>query len=347
MPDSRWEKREEPAIAGGQGSRQRLVFLLAAVSVLLLGGCKQQEAPTVATVALCRGTNLQLPLMVAEKQGFFSGQGLSVSVREFTMGRDSLEAMLKGECDFATAGEPPVVEYAGQRDDLRILASLQSTDNMVRILGRADRGIGAPMDLRGKRIGTVKGTNAHYFLDLFLEKHGLASGDVAIVFMKSDGLLAALTSGRIDAISMTHNVIAQAQQALQDKAVLMESHGLCRNYVMLLTTTGLLEKRPGVAVRFLRAVDQAEEFIRQNPAETLALAQSVQKGTPAEVKQLLESYRYQLTLEHALLMGLEDTARWTMQQDGDGQGGPAPNFLKRIDSEPLRAVRPDGVRLGK
>lgn len=352
MSDLWGEESKGRATVCGRSGRLLFVFRVAAVCVLILfGGCKQQEASKRATAApqavtLCRGTNLQLPLMVAEEQGFFPGQGLAVTVREFTLGRESLEAMLRGECDFSTAGEPPVVEYAGQRDDLRILASLQSTDNMVQIVGRADRGIGAPMDLRGKRIGTVKGTNGHYFLELFLFNHGLKPTDAAMVFMKADELLGALTSGQVDAISMTHNVIAQAREAMQDKVVLLEAPGLYRNYVMLLATADLLEKRPEVAVRFLRAVAQAEDYIRQRPQETLALAQSTQEGTTAEIKQLLEAYQYQLLLDHGMLMGLEDTARWTRQQRGDGQG-PAPNFLKLISAEALRAVRPEGVRLEK
>ncbi len=346
------EKRAGPAARSGRQGRSVLRGILAAACCgLFAAGCQHPEPPEaepagLAPVALCRGANMHLPLMVAEKQGFFSAQGLAVTVREFTLGRNSLEAMLRGECDFSTAAEPPVVEYAAQRNDLRILASLQSTDNMVRILGRADRGIGAPHDLLGKRIATVQGTNAHYFLDVFLQKNGLALKDAEVAFMKADELLGALSSGEVDAIAMTHNVISQAQRSLQKNGVLLEAPGLCRNYVMLLTTAGLLEKRPETAVRFLQAVAQAEEFILHHPQETLAIAQTGQEGTVAETEDLLYSYQYNLTLDHALLMGLEDAARWTSQQTGDG-AGQSPNFLALIATEPLQAVKPEGVRLEK
>lgn len=338
-----------PYAFGAGGSR--LVVAVSLALLLLNVGCKQQEAPKPASVALepvtvCRHSTMLLPLVVAENQGFFPEQGLAVSVREFTMGRDAMEGLLKGECDFATAAEPPVVEYAAQRDDLRILGSVQSSDNMVRLVAREDRGIVAPNDLRGKRIATVRGTNAHYFLDLFLERNRLSPKEVAIVFMKSDALLGALTNGEVDAIAMTNKVIAQAQQALQDKAVLFEAPGLARSYIMLLTTSGLLEKRPGAAERFLRAVSQAEDFIRKRPEETEAIAQENQKVSTPEIKQLLGFYQYDLILDHGLLMGLEETARWTFLQAGDSQRN-APNFLRLIAAEPLRAVKPEAVRLGK
>ncbi len=333
----------------GLAGRLGLLFL-AVFSALLHVGCKQrqEEAPKSASVALCRSTTALLPMVVAESQGFFAEQGLAVTVRESIMGKEALESMLRGECDLATAAEPPVVEYAQQLDDFRLLAALQSSDNLNRIVARADRGIARPEDLRGKRIGTTKGTAPHYFLELFLAKHGLKSQDVAIVFMESGELLGALTSGQVDAVSMTNNVVTQAQQALQGNAVLLEEPGLYRNYYLLLATTNLLEKRPEVAVRFLRALAQAEEFIRQRPEEALAsaLGSHGQKVSPAEIKELLVDYQYQLTLEHGMLMGLEDMGRWMVAREGSGQR-PVSNFLNLIAAEPLRTVNPEGVRLEK
>lgn len=351
MSDSYRGKREEPAKARVLGNSLRLVLLLVFFVLPLLGGCKPQEEKKTVPVALepvvlCRGKNMHLPLVVAEKQGLFSEQGLAVTVREFIVGRDALDAMLKGECDLATSAEPPVVEYVLQGRDLRILCSMQSSDNLVRIAARADRDIAAPADLRGKRIATVKGTAPHCFLEMFFEKHRLTPDDVTLVFMKSDEVLAALISGQVDAIAMPNNVIAQAQQALQAKAVSLEAPGLCRNYVMVLATSGLQEKRPGVAVKFLRALAQAEDFINQRPEEAQVVAQADQKISAAEFKHLLELFQYQLTLDHALLMGLEEAARWTLRQSGDGQGA-VPNFLNLITAEPLQSVNPDGVKLEK
>ncbi|MCX5875256.1 MAG: NrtA/SsuA/CpmA family ABC transporter substrate-binding protein [Deltaproteobacteria bacterium] len=339
-------------VAGAAG--KFLVGFLVAVALMVVG-CKQrpEEATkptsvTLESVALCRSTTALLPMVVAEKQGFFAEQGLTVTVRESIMGKEALEGMLRGECDFATAAEPPVVEYARQRDDFRLLGALQNSDNLNRIVARADRGIAKPEDLRGKRIATAKGTAPHYFLELFLEKHGLEPKDIKIVFMKSDELLAALTSGQVDAVSMTNNIVTKAQQALQANAVLMEEPGLCRNYYLLLATTNLLEKRPEVVARFLRALLKTEEFIKQKPDEALAivLASQGQKESSAEIKQLLAGYQYRLSLEHSMLMGLEDMARWTGQQAGESQRS-IPNFLNLIAAEPLRTVKPEAVRLEK
>ena len=106
--------------------------------------------------------------------------------------------------------------------------------------------------------------------------------------------------------------------------------------------------RPEVVVRLLRALVKAEDFIRKNHGETVAIIQAShgRKVSPTEIKELLVDYRYQLTLEHGMLMGLEDMARWTGQQGGENQRV-IPNFLRLIAAEPLRAVKPEAVRLEK
>lgn len=322
---------------------------------LLLTGCQkpppEEPKPSAAAVALepvtiCRSSTMLLSLVVAEQQGFFKGQGLEVTTREFTLGREALEAMLNGECEFSSAAEPPVIEYALQRDDFRILSSMQSSDNLSRLVARADRGVLKPTDLRGKRIATVKGTAPHYFLKLFLEKNGVAMPEVTVELLKSDAVLAALTSGQVDAIVMTNKVIGQAQEALGDKAVLMEAPGLCRNYYLLLATTGLLDKRPAVAEKFLRALAQAEDLIKQRPEEAQAIARDDQKVSLAEIKSLWGLYEHRLSLDHAMLLGLEDNARWFVQQRGN-HPPPLPNFINLIHAESLRAVRPAAINLEK
>jgi NitT/TauT family transport system substrate-binding protein len=326
--------------------------MAALVAVPLLGGCQRppqhESKPVVAAaveeVTLCRSSTVVVPVVVAMQQGLFSGQGVHVTTREFTMGRETLEAMLQGGCDFAIAAEPPVVEYALAGKDFRIISALQSSENFCRLVARADQGIAQPADLRGKRIATAKGTAPHYFLDLFLQKYRL-SNEVQIEFLKADALLGALTSGRVDAIAMTNTVITQAQQALQAKAITFEAPGLYRSYYMLLAPAPLLEKRPAVAVKFLQALARAAEFIQQRPDAAQALIAGEQKISLAESKHLWQTYDFRISLDHPLLMGLEDTARWHLQQTGNSR--PVPNFINWIHTASLAGIRPEAVNLVK
>ena len=285
-----------------------------------------------------------LLLVVAEKKGFFTSEGLSVETKEFSIGKEALAGLFNNTCDFSSAAEPPVVETALSRDDFRIIGSLQISDNLSRIVARADRGIRKPADLRGKRIATVKGTAPHYFVEVYLKKNDIAPKQTTIVFLKADELLPALKAGTVDAISMTNKVVLQAQQELGPTAVLLEAPGLCRNYYMLLTTTRLLQDRPDVAQKFLRALSRAEDLIKQDPAQAKELARSYQHVTPDDMDHLWDFYQHRLSLETAMVMGLEEAARWTLEKTA-GSHRTIPNMMKLIHSEPLKAVQAPAVML--
>lgn len=76
------------------------------------------------------------------------------------------------------------------------------------------------------------------------------------------------------------------------------------------------------------------------------MASPYQDLSAEERKRIWAFSQYRLTLDQAMLMGLEDTARWYLQQSGESRR-PLPNFIKLIDDRPLRAVRPEAVQLSQ
>lgn len=339
-------------MVGVPGRWLPLISLAAILLSLCLGGCEKPKPPPLVLepLTICLSSTMLLPLVVAEQRGFFAEQGLAVATKEFVVGREALEGMLRGDCDLGTAAETPVAEYALQRDDFRIIGAMQSSDNLSRIVARLDRGITNPTDLRGRRIATVKGTAPHYFLKIFLEKHGLAMREVEVSFLKGNEQLPALVNGTVDAIAMTNLVVGQALQALGEKAVLLEAPGLCRNYYMLLATTELLARRPEIATKVLRALAQAEELINRKPEEAQAMASSYQKMSLAEIKQLWGMYDHRLSLEYPMLLGLEANALWCRQQQGldlPDRDSPRLRLDNLIEAQPLRVVRPEAINLNR
>ena len=197
------------------------------VLLLLIAGCKQQDetaskkqqaAPVAITI--CHGGIFDILPLIAMEQGYFSEEGLSVTLKH-TDGRQAFDGMLKGECNFAVNGSPPIVLADPQRTPFTILATVMSDDDSTRIIARRDRGIANPQDLKGKRIGVKKGVIGHLFFDLFMMKQGLGQNEVVPVFMEQDGFPAALARGEIDGFSMTNSkIFKEAAASLGDKGVI-------------------------------------------------------------------------------------------------------------------------------
>ena len=58
---------------------------------------------------------------IAEAEGYFAAQGLQVTYKSFTSGRDALSSVVNGHADLATVFETPVVLRAYQGEALSVL----------------------------------------------------------------------------------------------------------------------------------------------------------------------------------------------------------------------------------
>jgi sulfonate transport system substrate-binding protein len=181
----------------------RTLFLLL---LAVLTGCGR-EAPS--TEGARQAITLALPnhptsalVLVALDRGLFAGQGLDVQVDHYPSGKRALEeGLLAGRADMAVATDTPLALAALKHPELRVLASVMSTDSVSRIVVRRDLGIETPADLRGKPMATQSASAVHFFLHQFLLEQGMSDQDVKLEFLKIEELPDALASGRVAAIS--------------------------------------------------------------------------------------------------------------------------------------------------
>ncbi len=283
---------------------------------------------------------------VALEQGFFTSNGLEVSLKEYPSGKRALdEGIFGGQADVAWSNETPVALAGFQRSDFRIVSTTLSADNVNMIIARRDRGIERPEDLRGKRIATQKGSAVHFFLHLFLLEHGLAEKDVRISFLKAEELPEALASGAIDAFSMRDPYISQARGLLgENNSIIFRASGIYNQMDLMVTRQDLIEKRPKVALKALRAMLDAERYAAAHPEETAAIMARRLKITPREVEETLPDLKPNVTLSQSLLVLLESEARWAIKA-GLTDREEVPDFLNLIDVDDLKRLRPEAVTI--
>lgn len=279
---------------------------------------------------------------VALANGYFADAGLEVEAREYPSGKRSLEGLFAGEVDFAVAAETPLVISGFDRRDFYVIASLADTGTYQRIVGRRDRGIEKPVDLRGKRIATQKGSAVHYFLHLFLLKHGLSVRDIRLTFLPAEELAPALARGEIDAFSMREPYSSEARRLLGDKAVVFDAPKIYERYDMLVVRHDFLRTQPEAARRALRALARAEEFVRRAPQAAIAIVAARTRIPEAAVTRDWKEFNFRLSLPQTLLANLDEQAHWALDS-GLVKARPVPNYLELIHLDALKAVRPAAV----
>ena len=179
--------------------------LVALLALLALALWRRPAAVSLAPAALTIATNTaylgSCPVLAAQRQGYFTNQQLQVRVLPYSSGKAALAALLAQQADYATVAEIPVMFAALRGAPVQIFSTIYHTGQDHGVVARRDRGIRQASDLAGKRIGVSLSTSAHFALDLLLNRQRLDSDDVQLRNYPPEGLLAALQSGEVDAVS--------------------------------------------------------------------------------------------------------------------------------------------------
>jgi NitT/TauT family transport system substrate-binding protein len=282
-------------------------------------------------------------VIVAYGKGLFEQQDLDVIIHKYPSGKLALQAMLKGEVDFATVADMPIMSNSFTRDDYLVLSTIASTDSGAWIIARRDHGIAEASDLKGKKIATQKASAVHFFLSMFLLHNRIPESEVDIVYMKAVDLPSALLAGKIDAFSMRNPFIAEASAALGQNGVELYEPGVYKQTFNLCARKAFLNANPGLVGKVLKALASAESFISQNrDAAMEVVVGELGLSRSAEVARDWDNFVFALSLDQSLLLTLEDQARWAIRH-GLTNKTEIPNYMEFLYIDGLATVKPEAV----
>jgi len=196
--------------------RQLLAAGLAAAALPSLARAQALEKPKV-TIAV-GGKNLfyYLPLTIAEELGYFNAEGLNVNIVDFAGGARALQAVVGGSADVVSGAFEHTVnmQFKGQPMRAFVLQGL-APQIVLGVNPKTMPNFKSIADLKGKKIGvTAPGSSTHIMLNFVLAKAGLKPSDVSVIGVgASNGAVAAMRSGQIDAISNLDPVITLLQRS--------------------------------------------------------------------------------------------------------------------------------------
>lgn len=314
-----------------------LLGLLAAVSTFA------QQPLLIATSK----NALSLPLYVAEAQGYFAAEGVAARLVECLGGQRCIRQMLAGEAQLATASDLPVMFHGFERSDFAVIATFVTSEQDNKLVTRKSSGITAAAQLEGRRVGTVKGASAQYFLDTWLLFHGVDPKRVQVVPLAPEQAPGALERREVDAIAIWEPYAFMALKSLGTDGVVLPALRVYSQTFNLVASRKAVAEREADIVKLLRAMLRAERFIRERPRDAQALLMTKLQLGQDYVERDWRNHDFRLGLAASLLGTLDGEARWALREGHVPAGLPRPNYLHLVEPGPLSKVAPAAVTLGK
>jgi ABC-type nitrate/sulfonate/bicarbonate transport system substrate-binding protein len=321
-----------------------LVLIASAVPTFFSTSCEEGYSGPVESITI--GTVAWEPsalIYVAQNQGYFKANGLSVTIKNYDTGLETTKAVVSGEIDIAACAEYIIVERAFQKTDIVNLATIARSENEL-IICRNDRGINTELDLKGKKIGLPKNTIPEFYLGRFLELHGMTIRDVIIVDTLPSQLVDALAGGSIDAVVAWQPYVDQIMKSLPNGTFTWPVQSGQPMFWNIVCSKAFAASHQQLVNRIVASLTEAEKYVTLNPDKSKLIVQKQLNYDEAYIASVWPNHQFILTLNQALILAMEDEARWMISNNLTPEKT-VPNFLKYIDAGALEAVKPSAVNI--
>lgn len=252
-------------------------------------------------------------IFIAEKEGYFSDQGLKVNIHYFQTGKLALDAMLGGGADLITVADFPIALAGLSKQNITILATIAS--NMADfMIARKDSGIESPIDLKGKKIATTRGGGPMYTTHLLLSHYNISLSDVDIVYLNPSELVQALVRKDIDAFSCFPPFYLVAQEALPNNTVVFDPSEIYTeswDIVIMSDFDDTLQNQLKLK-KFFAAISKAEQFYAKNPDESIMIISNFTGISENTIRKIILPLNLEIKLEPSLANSLDKEARWAI-----------------------------------
>lgn len=331
--------------------RGRTAFLLALLVISLLSvdgfgamAAAISKSAYPQSVSLCVGGAPGIFPLLAHENGAFAAEGVTVNLKKYVTTTEGLEHFFKGECEMSSISETAIVMKSLEQRDFSILATYATSDNSAFLLASRKSGINSPKDLRGKRIFVPQWSSNHFFLDMFLARHGMSEKDITLVVSGMPDIAAAFAAGRVDAYCASEVAIDKPRRALGKNAVVFEAPGLCLASYHLAAKKDFIQSRPELIRKVLSALLRNEEWVRMNRAAAVRAAAAALNMEERVMEGIWGKHRWKVELSQTLLIQLEQEARWAITS-GYTRRKSIPNYLDYVYRQGLLALKPEVVSI--
>lgn len=251
-----------------------VIILVVGFRSILIAGSEKAQTVRIGYLNIVTS----LPLFLAEEKGFLGQEGIEYETVPVSSSNQIVEDIIAGNLDcFVGASAVPVLQAELQSPGkLKIFSVSEITPQKPfdALLVKEGSPIKGLSDLSGKRIGVFPGSTATSLLKKYLTDKGVDVSAITFVPMSPEEHLTALLQGQVDVIFAYEPTIAIALSGGGVKQI----HGsvyaqmLSPNPISVsVVSTAFLQKHPETAIKVIRALEKAMNYMKQQDKEARQL----------------------------------------------------------------------------
>ncbi|NUT15908.1 MAG: ABC transporter substrate-binding protein [Cupriavidus sp.] len=227
-----------------------------------------------------------------ESANALEGLAYDIQWTEFPAAAPLAEALNAGAVDSGPIGDAPAIFALAAGTRIRLIGANRSDPYGTAVLVRPDSPLRQAADLKGKSIGTNRGSIGHLIALKALESAGLKPDDANLRFLPPADAKLALSSGSIDAWATWEPYTAMAETS-QHARVLVNGRGLWSGLSYLAATDAALASKRAVLQDFLHRVVRAQQWSYQHVPEFSATLARIIGISPQAARLQFERRRTQ------------------------------------------------------
>lgn len=288
---------------------------------------------------------LEALVIIALENGYFKEEGLNIIVKEYPSGKEELLGVLREEIDIGSTAEAPIVFKAFEETDFKIIATIASADDQMKLLAKKSSNITAISDLVGKTVVTQQASAADFFLYSLLAANSIAESDVNIIFKPAPELVKAVTNNEADALSMREPYVSFAKAIIgEDNVIIFNPRGIYIKFFESVAQDSFIEEHPQILVKYLKALSKAQQFIESNNEQAKEIVKQYPGMNDEQVDEQWDTVEYKLSLDKSLILSMRYEGIKSVEK-GYVDATEVPNFESLIYTDALQEVAPHAIDL--
>jgi NitT/TauT family transport system substrate-binding protein len=230
------------------------------------------NAETSITFSLFRYEGPAAPFLVPLDKGYYKAEGLDVSFATVPGSLEPIDRVASGDYDMGFADINTLIKLRDAKPDTPVKAVFMVYNRPpFAVIGRKSRGISAPKDLEGKKLGAPTADAAFAQWPIFVQANGIDASKVTIENVSFPVREPMLAAGQVDAITgFTFSSFVN----LKDKGVpvnditvlLMADYGVNLYGNAILVNQKFAAEHPDAVKGFLRAFVKGLKESMKSPA---------------------------------------------------------------------------------